>query len=99
MLAEERRVASGRADDELIVLRNIRKVYAGGKVAVHNLSFGIPKGECFGFLVRLCRSLFSLSPPLPPTRSLFHFSDVCVCVCVTIPRASTARARPPPSRS
>ena len=51
--AEMQRVQSGAADGELIVLKNIRKVYDGGKVAVKNLSFGIARGECFGFLVRM----------------------------------------------
>lgn len=55
--AEAERVASGRADDDVIVLKHLRKVYGSilgrgkdAKVAVRNLSFGIPKGECFGFL-------------------------------------------------
>lgn len=34
----------------MIVLRNLRKVYPGGKVAVRDATFGIPRGECFGFL-------------------------------------------------
>ncbi|KAG3120961.1 hypothetical protein PI125_g711 [Phytophthora idaei] len=27
----------------------LRKAYSGGKVAVHDLSFGMKRGECFGF--------------------------------------------------
>ena len=38
---------------EVVQLRQLRKVYStptGPKIAVRNLSFGIPHGECFGFL-------------------------------------------------
>ncbi len=52
VLAERNRVLSGQAESDVIVLRGIRKVYDGGKVAVRDASFGIPRGECFGFLVR-----------------------------------------------
>lgn len=47
---EASRVSSGHADGDLIVLRNLRKVYNGKKAAVRGLSFGIPSGEVFGFL-------------------------------------------------
>ena len=30
--------------------QGLRQVYKGGKVAVKSLSFGIPVGQCFGFL-------------------------------------------------
>lgn len=50
VIAEARRVQSGKADKDTIVVKGLRKVYAGGKVAVRNLSFGLPQGECFGFL-------------------------------------------------
>ena len=50
---EEDRVLQ-QADDEsnLDVLRllNLRKVYGNGKVAVRNVTLGIPEGECFGYL-------------------------------------------------
>jgi len=51
--AEAQRVLSGRADGDMIVIKGLRKVYGGSpsaKVAVKNLTFAIPKGECFGFL-------------------------------------------------
>lgn len=61
--AEEQRVVSGGAADDAIRLKHIRKVYNKGetrgccsgeqskpKVAVRDLSFGVPKGQCFGFL-------------------------------------------------
>ena len=53
MQRERDRVLSGQAEGDMIVLRGIRKVYSGGKVAVKDASFGIPRGECFGFLVRV----------------------------------------------
>ncbi|KAF0690787.1 Aste57867_17854 [Aphanomyces stellatus] len=31
-------------------MKNLRKVYKGGKVGVVNLSLALPKGECFGYL-------------------------------------------------
>uniref|UniRef100_A0A1D1XQT2 ABC transporter A family member 1 n=1 Tax=Anthurium amnicola TaxID=1678845 RepID=A0A1D1XQT2_9ARAE len=53
--AERERVLSGFADNAIIYLRNLRKVYPGGrnhnaKVAVNSLSFSVQEGECFGFL-------------------------------------------------
>ena len=36
--------------EDVVVLNQIGKVYRGGKMAVKDLSFGIRKGECFGFL-------------------------------------------------
>lgn len=50
VLAEEERVLSGGANQDLIVLSQLKKVYDNGKVAVKNLSFGIPPGQCFGLL-------------------------------------------------
>ena len=32
------------------LLQELRQVYKGGKVAVKGLSFGVPIGQCFGFL-------------------------------------------------
>lgn len=50
VLREAQRVADGGADQDIIKLQDLRKVYPGGKFAVRNLSFGLPRGECFGFL-------------------------------------------------
>ncbi|KAF0703609.1 hypothetical protein As57867_007568, partial [Aphanomyces stellatus] len=47
---EQDRVASGAADKDAVVMKNLRKVYKGGKVGVVNLSLALPKGECFGYL-------------------------------------------------
>ena len=51
--AEVARVQRGGAGGEVVRLEMLRKVYnspVGAKVAVRKLSFGIPHGECFGFL-------------------------------------------------
>ena len=48
VIAEQDRVLSGGANDDLIVLSKLTN--DNGKVAVNNLSFGIPPGECFGLL-------------------------------------------------
>ncbi|EEY56287.1 ATP-binding Cassette (ABC) superfamily [Phytophthora infestans T30-4] len=47
---EADRVAAGDADEDAVKLVGLRKIYPGGKVAVRNLSFGLKRGECFGFL-------------------------------------------------
>ena len=48
--AEQERVVSGGAGDDMLRLVNLRKVYPGGKVAVQNVTLGIPEGQCFGYL-------------------------------------------------
>jgi ABC-type lipoprotein export system ATPase subunit len=56
--AEEARVLmrpipSGTAEDDVIDVRSLRKVYGSGakiKVAVRSLTMGLSRGECFGFL-------------------------------------------------
>lgn len=47
---EADRVLSGDANDDSIVLSELKKQYSNGKVAVDGLSFGIPRGQCFGLL-------------------------------------------------
>ena len=51
VITEERRLDTDT--DDVVRLRRLRKVYpssSGPKVAVRGLSFGMPRGECFGFL-------------------------------------------------
>lgn len=51
--AEAERVLSGKSSGECVRLERLRKVFnspVGPKIAVQNLSFAIPSGECFGFL-------------------------------------------------
>jgi ATP-binding cassette subfamily A (ABC1) protein 3 len=50
VLAEKERISNGQANDDLIVLDKLTKVYDNGKVAVNNISLGIPPGQCFGLL-------------------------------------------------
>lgn len=48
--AENKRVQSGQAKDDLILLNELTKEYPNGKRAVSLMSLGIPAGECFGLL-------------------------------------------------
>jgi len=50
VLAEQERVLAGEANDDLIVVNQMTKVYDNGKKAVNNMSLGIHPGECFGLL-------------------------------------------------
>jgi ABC-type multidrug transport system ATPase subunit len=50
VLAEKRRIQAGEANKELIRLQGLRRVFPPSKVAVEDLWFAIPEGQCFGFL-------------------------------------------------
>lgn len=50
IIAEEERVATGKANDSTILISQLKKMYSGGKYAVRGVSLGIPNGECFGLL-------------------------------------------------
>eukprot|EP01138_Halocafeteria_seosinensis_P007062 gb/GECG01007221.1/.p1 GENE.gb/GECG01007221.1/~~gb/GECG01007221.1/.p1 ORF type:complete len:1912 (+),score=224.19 gb/GECG01007221.1/:1-5736(+) len=54
VLEEEKRCEkqgnSYSATDDAILLQHLRKVYGDSKVAVRDISFGVPVGEVFGFL-------------------------------------------------
>ena len=51
VIAEEERVRSGAADESSVILvKDVKKMYRGGKYAVRGVSIGIPNGECFGLL-------------------------------------------------
>jgi ABC-type lipoprotein export system ATPase subunit len=50
VLEEEERVMSEEASGDAVSIRQLKKVYGNGKVAVRDLSLGIPPGECFGLL-------------------------------------------------
>lgn len=50
VVAEHERVMAGEANNDLIVLKELSKVYPNGKEAVKKLSLGIAPGECFGLL-------------------------------------------------
>ncbi|XP_029401064.1 ATP-binding cassette sub-family A member 13 isoform X2 [Mus pahari] len=52
--AEQMRVLEGRTEGDMLVLCNLsksyRSVFRGKSTAVHDISLGIPRGECFGLL-------------------------------------------------
>jgi ATP-binding cassette, subfamily A (ABC1), member 3 len=48
--AEAERVRRGQTKGDVVVINRLRKVYGGAKPAVRGLSFGLPPGDCFGFL-------------------------------------------------
>jgi len=50
VVQEQERVLSGGANEDLIVISQLTKIYDTGKVAVNNLSLAIPPGQCFGLL-------------------------------------------------
>ena len=50
VIAEQNRVLEGDANDDLIVISQMSKVYSNGKIAVNGMSLGVPHGECFGLL-------------------------------------------------
>uniref|UniRef100_A0A8C9VRP3 P-type phospholipid transporter n=1 Tax=Scleropages formosus TaxID=113540 RepID=A0A8C9VRP3_SCLFO len=48
---ERRRVTSGKAQEDILLMKELSKVYkVGRKPAVDRLCLGIPRGECFGLL-------------------------------------------------
>jgi hypothetical protein len=48
--AENERIANGAAYDDIIIINKLTKCYPNGKLAVKNVSLGIPSGQCFGLL-------------------------------------------------
>lgn len=47
---EQQRVNNDQATSDLIVVKQLTKIYDNGKLAVDKMSLGIPHGECFGLL-------------------------------------------------
>jgi ABC-type uncharacterized transport system ATPase subunit len=67
VIAEQDRVLCGQANDDLIVMDQLTKVWPPHKVAVNHMSLGIPPGQCFGLLGingRLLGTLFPVSNEL-----------------------------------
>ena len=78
VIAEKERVMSGRADGDVIVMKDLRKVYGPAsysKVAVKGVCLGIPKGECFGYL-----GINGESCPAAAARIVVHCSALQVPV-------------------
>lgn len=84
---ERLRVENGYANGDVVKLDSLRKIYSPigvsskkPKVAVQSLSFGIPRGECFGFLgingAGKTTTLSILCGEFPPT-SGSAFIDGC----------------------
>jgi len=71
VVAEAERVSSGDAIDDMIVVKNLTKQYPNGKLAVNNVSYGIPRGECFGLLgingAGKTSTMAMLTAEFPPT--------------------------------
>lgn len=65
VIKEEGRVAEGGANNDIIVLDKLTKVYDNGKKAVNGLSLGIAPGQVFGLLgvngAGTCRSISFVS--------------------------------------
>ena len=70
---EDRGVSSGEINENNnnVLLKELTKVYSGGKYAVKGVSLGIPSGECFGLLgingAGKSSLLNMLSGEFPPT--------------------------------
>ena len=76
VIAENDRVGAGEANADLIVLDKLTKVYDNGKVAVNNMSLGIPPGQCFGLLGKHLKNVESMNF----TAFLSSFSNLSVCI-------------------
>jgi ABC-type lipoprotein export system ATPase subunit len=68
---EEQRVLTGGANDDLVVMSQLTKVYDTGKKAVDSLSLGIPSGQVFGLLgvngAGKTTTMAMLTAEFPPT--------------------------------
>jgi ATP-binding cassette subfamily A (ABC1) protein 3 len=71
VLAEQDRVLAGEANDDMIVVSQLTKVFGNNKIAVNNMSLGIAPGECFGLLgingAGKTTTMSMLTAEFPPT--------------------------------
>ena len=83
VVAEQERVLAGEANDDLIVINQLTKVYSTGKVAVNNISLGIPHGEVFGLLgingAGKTTVMSMLTAEFPPTSGDATLAGFSVC--------------------
>ena len=82
VVSEEERVKSGRTSTDLIAMNDLTKIYDNGKVAVDNLSLGIPAGECFGLLGINGTHIVAGLPFLEYSSRLFR---LLICDCYWLP--------------
>lgn len=72
VIAEQDRVLEGSANDDLIVISQMSKIYANGKIAVNGMSLGVQAGECFGLLgingAGKTTTMAVLTAEFPPTK-------------------------------
>ena len=73
---ERERIRSGASRNDLIRLEGLRKVF-GRRVAVNDLYFSVPKGQCFGFLG--VNGAVSLLPSHPSLRVVVAAALLIVC--------------------
>lgn len=50
VIREASRVHDGGANGEAVIIKDLHKVYGSGKIAVRDITLGIPAGETFGLL-------------------------------------------------
>ena len=80
VLEEERRVRYAAVDSANIIVKDVKKVYPGGKYAVKGISLSIPNGECFGLLgingAGKSTTLSMLTGEIPPTEGNIYLSGL-----------------------
>merc|ERR1711933_221447 len=83
VIMEKKRVTSGEADNDLIVIEGLTKVYSDGKKAVDNLWLGVHPGECFGLLgingAGKTTTMAMLTAEFPPSSGDAKLAGFSVC--------------------
>lgn len=81
VIAEQDRILAGEANNDLIVMNQLTKVFPPHKVAVNHLSLGIPPGQCFGLLgingaVRIEMTFIPVIDQISTYHSRFKFAPL-----------------------